>query len=86
MKPRLAYRSPNQTRAKVIDLAPYVASMGRAQHVSGIEALWSTLLDRALESWSWRDPDSLRELESVLARLRELVLEDWQQSENAADG
>jgi hypothetical protein len=84
MKPQLTYRSPSEARTKVIDLAPYLASMGRAEHVSGIEALWSTLLERALESWSWRDPDSLRELGSVLTQLRELVLKDWQQPDDAA--
>ena len=86
MKPQLAYRSPNQSRAKVLDLTPYLASMANAGQVSGIEALWSTLLHKALESWSWRDPDSLRELDAVLTQLRGLVLQDWQQSDDAAGG
>jgi hypothetical protein len=85
MKPQLAYRSPNQSRAKVVDLVPYLNSMATPGHVSGIEALWSTLLERALESWSWRDPDSLAALDAVLGELRELVLTDWQQP-HGADG
>jgi len=86
MKPQLAYRSPNQSGAKVIDFAQYLARMSNAADVSGIEALWSTLLDKALASWSWRDPDSLRELEAVLKQLREIVLRDWRQTDGGADG
>jgi len=50
MKPKLAYRSPHQSRGKVIDLAPYLASMASGENVAGTEALWNMLLVKALES------------------------------------
>lgn len=84
MKPQLAYQALNQTRAKVIDMAPYLAALAGTEHVSGTEALWSTLLQTALESWSWRDPESLAALEAVVANLRVQVLKDWQQANGTA--
>ena len=83
MKPKLAYRSPHQSRGKVIDLAPYLASMASGENVAGTEALWNMLLVKALESWSWRDPDSLEDLQVIIAELRALVLKDWQQTDDA---
>jgi len=85
MKPQLAYHAPNQTRAKVIDMAPYLAALAPTKHVSGTEALWSTLLQTALDSWSWRDPESLAALEAVVAKVRMQVLQDWQET-GAAGG
>lgn len=84
MKLELAFRSPHQSRGKVIDLAPYLSSMASGENVAGIEALWNMLLVKALESWSWRDPDSLQDLLAVVSEIRALVLKDWQQTDDAA--
>ena len=66
-------------------MAPYLAALAPIKHVSGTEALWSTLLQTALDSWSWRDPESLAVLEVVVAKVRVQVLREWQET-GAAGG
>src|SRR5262249_31326658 len=44
---------------------------------SRLNAQWDLLLELTNQAWSWRDPESLDEMEQLLACLCERVLGDW---------
>jgi hypothetical protein len=44
---------------------------------SRLDAQWDQLLELTNQAWSWRDPESLDEMEQLLVRLCERVLREW---------
>jgi len=42
-----------------------------------INAAWDDLMKLVIQAWSWRDPESLDALETVLGVLRQRIADDW---------
>ena len=42
-----------------------------------INAAWDELMKLVIQAWSWRDPESLDALETVLGVLRQRIADDW---------
>jgi len=70
--------APARPRAKVIDIMPHLACVAFPGAEATIDPLWGELLSQAVEAWTWRDPESLSALASVVTQLKALVLAEWQ--------
>ena len=42
-----------------------------------VNAAWDDLMKLVIQAWSWRDPESLDALETVLGVLRQRIADDW---------
>jgi hypothetical protein len=66
------------SRATVIDITPFLACLAIPEAESTNDPLWGDLLRQAVDAWTWRDPESLSALASVVTKLKALVLAEWQ--------
>ncbi len=66
-----------QEPAQVIALASYRRRAVESERDRALDAAWNQLPVLVAEAWCWRDPDSVMAVEACVARLKELVREDW---------
>lgn len=70
---------PSRSRAQVIDIRPYLACLPAPEDESAAGARWSDLLHLVLDAWTWRDPESIAALGSLVSILKAQVLADWRE-------
>jgi len=69
---------PQWTSDKVVALETYRRALAEAGVDADLNTEWDRLRKLADEAWTWRDPESLAELGSCVARLGLRALRDWE--------
>jgi hypothetical protein len=69
---------PQWTSDKVVALEPYRRALAEAGVEADLNTEWDRLRKLADDAWTWRDPESLAELGSCVARLGLRSLKDWE--------
>jgi hypothetical protein len=44
---------------------------------TAVNAAWDDLLQAALRAWSWRDPETIANLDAAIGRVRPMIVRDW---------
>ena len=68
---------PPRKLAQLIVLAARRCRVAATERDRALDDEWNRLGVLVAEAACWRDPDSVAAVESCVARLKQLVLEDW---------
>jgi len=61
----------------MVVLESYRKRLEELRQDAALDAAWNEFLAAAEEAWSWRDLETVRVLETCLARVKTPVLGDW---------